>query len=306
MPRKPRLHTRNQPLMELYNAITSGDLWLRPDESFNQRFIGILAKAQEYAPMPLHAGAVLEDRWTLLGSPETVKQQADFMCYFTRQLTLLAQRRDKNCTGPIFTRRYKAIEVSIEESAQIDRFAATLMQPSDAGLVASPLQWTGVPFAQAILTGTPLKGIWVDYEAFEKAKTRGEDVSEADFTEDVELLLEPLPCWKDLPPKQYRQAVWNLVGPMEPGPVRLSEKNQVLEAVPSTAIGPRYLVNNPRRSGAGLYATGTATWRIMEQRLKSIVERYRNASKQIRQGFTNVAFPSNCFPPSLPFAPAHP
>jgi hypothetical protein len=83
------------------------------------------------------------------------------MCHFLSKLAREAVRltgwREK-----IFGRRYKAIVISSEEAAQIERLRYILANGTKEGLVERPQDWPGVHAVRALLGEEVLEGIWID------------------------------------------------------------------------------------------------------------------------------------------------
>ena len=150
MPRAPRFHTREQPLMELFNRVGTGCPSMPDDETFHLELVGLLVKAQEESPIPIHSGAFGARDWSLLASPQDVGRQAEFLRHFTRGLSLLIQSY-KNWDGPIFPRRYRAMEISDEEEAQV----ACLAELTLRELSHRDTSRHAAPFARALASGKP-------------------------------------------------------------------------------------------------------------------------------------------------------
>ena len=291
--------------MDLCNRTVQGFSLLRPDGTFNALVVGALAKAQEDFPVALHGGAVLSDHWHLLVTPDDVEQQAGFVGAFTRRLSLIAGRRH-DWQGPIFVERYKAIEISAEEKAQAGRLKYVLSNGCKEGLVASPLDWPGVSFAEALVGERVLKGVWIDRDGLYEARRRGEEVSEMDFAEEVELVLEPLPCWAHLPAAAYRESVQGLIDQIEKETAAMHAVDGTrpagAEAVMSADPWTRRKLEKTVVSR--VLAASAAAWKVLLDGYRDRVAAYRLASERLRSGLRNTVFPPNCFPPALPFVPA--
>lgn len=304
MPRLPRVHVQQRPLMELGNRVVQGFSLLSPDDGLNRLVIGVLAKAQARYPMPIHAGAILSNHWHLLASPVDVKQQADFLGFFTRCLSRIVGRRH-GWQGPMFAERYRSTEISAEAPAQEARLKYVLANGCKEGLVASPLDWPGVNFAAALANGSTLKGIWIDRDAYRAAQARGESVSESDFAEPVELKLSPLPCWAHLSSRRYRAAVTDVIREIEQETAAMHRRRGTLPLGPEQVRQqdpwrPRQL---ERRPCLWVYGRSLEAVKTLLQGLKTVVVAYRAAADLLRTGSRNVRFPQNCFPPALPFVP---
>ena len=307
MPRLPRVHIQKRPLMELGNRVCQGFDLLDLDADFTASVVGILAKAQMLFGMELHGGAVMSDHFHLIASPEDVEQQAAFMGFFTRRLSQLAGRRH-DWDGSMFPQRYNAMEISSEPAAQAARLKYVLSNGCKEGLVASPLEWPGVPFADAMVGDGVLKGTWVDREALYEARRRGEVVSEEDFAEEVELVLSPLPCWAHMSTRAYGAVARSLIDAIERETAAMHEADgtrpvgprRLLEAQGRRGLRPRKL---ERRPCPWIFGRSLEVVQALMEGLKQKVVAYRTASELLRSGFRQVRFPENCFPPALPFVP---
>lgn len=277
MPRAPRFHTREQPLMELFNRVGTGCPSMPDDETFHLELVGLLVKAQEESPIPIHSGAFGARDWSLLASPQDVGRQAEFLRHFTRGLSLLIQSY-KNWDGPIFPRRYRAMEISDEEEAQV----ACLAELTLRELSHRDTSRHAAPFARALASGKTVRGLWVDQAAYSQALGRGESVRRMDFAEEVELTLEPLPCRQHLSEAERAHANADLVD--EVG--RSQEQ----------AGTPR----RPQRRGWA-FAVDEAAFETMRELRERFLKAFRSAASLLRKGIRDAAFPANCFPPAFGF-----
>ena len=305
MPRSPRVHVQERPLMDICNRTVQGLSLLSPDGTFNALVVGALAKAQEDFPVALHGGAMMGDHWHLLITPDDVEQQAGFVGAFTRRLSLIAGRRH-DWQGPIFVERYKALEVSAEDEAQVRRLKYVLSNGCKEGLVSSPLEWPGVPFARALIGDRVLKGVWIDRDALYEARRRGEAVSEMDFAEEVELVLEPLPCWAHLSLEEYGQAVQGLVDAIEEETAARHEVDGTRPAGSAAVMSANPWTRHKLEKAPipRVLAASAKMWKVLLDGYRLRVAIYRAASERFRSGARNTVFPPNCFPPALPFVPA--
>ena len=303
MGRDPRVHIQEQPLMEFTNRVFQGCCLIDQDEFFQREVIGFLYLAKKLFPMKLHSGVIAGNHFHLKGSPEDVQQQADFLGYFTRLLSMAIKRRHPEWEGPVFPQRYKGMEVSAETEAQCARMHYFLSNMCKEGLVSSPLEWPGAPFAEALMNGGVLKGVVVDRDALYKARRRGEEVTEQDFAEEVELLLDPLPCFAHLTREEYEDAMKAMIR-------RVEKETAAMHAVDGTRslgvegvkiVDPmkrRKLERSPRPK---VYAFEQDVREKLYEGLRLIITAYREAAEKLRDGHLKVRFPPNCFPSALPF-----
>jgi hypothetical protein len=119
----------------------------------------------------------------------------------------------KNRLAPI--RRYQAIVVSGDEEAQVARLRYLLANGCKEGLVARPQDWPGVHVARALVQGEDLTGLWFDRTQEYAARNRGETFDRLKYASPEILHLSPLPCWKHLPDKVWRERALDLIREIE-------------------------------------------------------------------------------------------
>jgi hypothetical protein len=120
-----------------------------------------------------------------------------------------------NWKGPFWTRRYTAIVVSDEESAQVERLRYILAHGVKENLVERVLDWPGVHAARPILEDKPLTGYWFDRTQEYAARNRGEEHGRLTYATEETFVLTRLPCWEHLSTEEYRQRVAALVEEIE-------------------------------------------------------------------------------------------
>ncbi len=233
----------------------------------------------------------------------SVEQMAEFMCLVNANLANEAGRLH-DWMGTMFPRRYASIPVSSEPQAQIARLRYILEQGTKENLVIAPTDWPGVHSSRAMVEGRTMKGIWIKRKEMWDAKQRGEDVTEAEFTEDVELTLDPLPCWRHLDPDAYRDRVAEMADDIERETI---ERHKKAETVPKGAewVRRRHPHERPKPGHPSPRPRFHAFARKVREQLvaayREFLAEYRIAAERLAGGDVGVAFPENCFPPPLPF-----
>ena len=168
----------------------------------------------------------------------------------------------------------------------------------------SPLDWPGVSSAEALITGQPMKGEWVDRTAFYRARNRGETVTEADFTEEMELHLTPLPSLAHLPVREYRKMMLEMVREIEQETLQRHRENETVPLGVDAILSrhPHYRPGQtPSSPRPWFHAVSREARAAMRTALIWIVAAYREASERFRAGAYDVAFPEGTFPPARPF-----
>lgn len=303
MPRNPRIHTRPWALVEVVNRTLQGMSLIKPGLRMNALIVGALAKARQDHQVKIHGGAFLSGHFHLLLSCRTVKDQAGFMRDFTRKLSLESGKL-YGWNDSIFTRRYRATEISEEPAAEWGRLKYCLSHGCKENLVMSPLDWCGVAFAEALVSGDPLKGIWIDRTAFQSARGRGESCSLEDFTERLDLYLEPLPSQRHLGRSERQAVILDLIREIEQETLARHRREGTSPLGVAAVLGANPLSGplRPKTSPKPLvHAATKKVRRMMIDALFLIVAAYRDAAERLKRGAESVAFPEGTFPPGLPF-----
>src|SRR5262245_54852756 len=107
-------------LVEVTVRTIHGRLLLRPGRAANALVVGVIGRAQRRYGMRIHGLAALSNHFHALLSPDSPQQLAAFMQFvngnLARELGRLYGWREK-----FWARRYRAIVVSHEEEAQVER-----------------------------------------------------------------------------------------------------------------------------------------------------------------------------------------
>ena len=276
---------------------------LRPGPRLNRRVVGVLAKAQQLYPVELHGFVVLSTHLHLNATYVDPAQMAGFHCFLNANLSKeIGVLRD--WPGTSFPERYRHVEISDEAAVERARMKYLLSQGCKEGLVASPLDWPGASSTWALVGAEPLFGEWVDRTALRQARQRGENVSESDFTELLELRLYPMRSLAHLSPDGYRQEIRALVREIE-------EETAAKHAVDGTrplgveeilARDPQFRPSEiPRRPRPWFHALDPEVRADMRRALVTIAVYYRAAAESLKKGDRQARFPVHTFPPGLPF-----
>ncbi len=303
MSRFPRLWTRPNAGVAVMNRCIQGRYLLKPSPRLNQIIIGALAKAREKYPVEIYSGAFASSHFHLHLQAPSVKIQADFMAHFTRKLSFEAGIL-YDWETKTFPDRYHSSEVSQEPEAQIQRLVYHLKHGAKEGLVSSPLYWPGVNFVDALITGEPLKGVWIDRSGYYRASRRDENVTLEDFTEHLELPIAPLPCWAHLSQESRRDLVLDIIREIEENTAASHAMNGTAPLGAEAVLNgdPHYYPAKLKKSPQPLFhAICKKVRQEMRQAFSLILAAYCEASKRLRAGERNAEFPENSFPPGLPF-----
>jgi putative transposase len=305
MARKLRCIPDPHSLVSITCRTVQGRFLFKPGPDFNDRFLGILGRAQRRHNLILNAVSVLSNHLHILAVPESARQLAAFMRDFKSKLAREVNRLT-GWSGPVFERRYTMILVSNEEAAQVERLQYGLSQGCKENLVERVEDWPGVHSARALLAGEPLTGHWFSRTLEYAARRRGETFDPLQYATLETLILSPLPCWKHLSPEQYRERVYSLIGDID----RETTAARARTGHPPLGIGailsqdPHYRPGKLARSPAPfVHAASKAARLALYEAYGWFVAAYRQAAEKLRGGDRTACFPAGSFPPALPFVP---
>jgi REP element-mobilizing transposase RayT len=308
-------------LVEVTCRTVQGRFLLRPSRELNEIVVGLLARARRRHPVAVVAAVFLSNHFHLLLHVRDAGRLAGFMHYLNGNLAREAARLH-GWSGPFWARRYRAIVVSDEEEAQVDRLRYLLAHGAKEDLVPRPRDWPGVHCVEALCTGQPLRGVWVDRTAEGRDRRAGCKVHRYTHAENEVLHLAPLPCWQHLDGATYRRRVADLLSGIEEevrtrrrqegktlpsrGACRAAVRRLHPHAAPESwepRPAPRFHAYRPERRSA------------LRDAYRAFLTTYRRAAAQLRhasQRGTRLvvggpSFPPGSFPPALSFVPAqHP
>ncbi|HEV8581577.1 MAG TPA: hypothetical protein VGX68_21125 [Thermoanaerobaculia bacterium] len=288
-------------LVEVTCRTIHGMFLFHPSPRFNEILIGVLARARRLHPVGISALVCLSNHFHLLLEVPDAKRLADFMqylnCNLAREVARLTGWRTK-----IFATRYRAIPVSGEESAQIERLRYILSHGCKENLVGRLTDWPGIHMVQAILDGKPFTGCWFDRTQEYAARCRRQKVETYRYTET--LTLNPLPCWKDLSSEQYRARIASMVKEIE-ADAAATRKRTGTQPLGRKAIllqDPLHRPDKVKKSPAPrIHAASQAVRQWFYDLYSKFVGDFRDAAERLRAGDLKAPFPRGCFPPALPF-----
>ena len=269
----------------------------------NPLIIGALAMSMRRYPIQLHGFVFLGTHFHVLATFIDAKRMADFMRHFTQKLSKEVKIAH-DWDAVVFPRRYRHVELSQEPGVDLARLRYIFQNSCKENLVHSPLEWPGVSSAEALVTGEPMQGIWIDRTAYQQARSRGKDVSLEDFTEKLELQLTSVPSQTHLAPQEYRQLMIDMVREVE---VETCQRHKLDGTAPIgiRAIMDRHPHRRPDKRKKSprpwFHALSQKAREAMRAALTWIVAAYREAAERFRQGEFDVEFPEGTFPPARPF-----
>ena len=305
MARNPRWIPSNG-LVELSNRCIQGRFLLRPSKLLNLLIVGVLVLALRAAGGKIHAISVLANHWHLLATLPSTGAMARLMEFFEGNVSKEVGRLHR-WRGSLWAGRYHYTRVADDEATQVGRLRYVLAQGVKEGLVWCAKDWPGVNSAQALIEGKPLKGLWISRtDQWVARRRKGADDSDAAHGEEVELHLEPLPCWADLSEEEWRQRVADIVEDIErEGRSRhVREKTEPLGRRRVRKVNPHHAPKKVAWSPQPFeIARDPRRRRELRQAFAEIVAAYRDAAERLAKGDRQARFPEGTFPPGLPYMP---
>ena len=281
---------------------------------FRRQVVGTIARAAEAHKVRVHAVVMLSTHWHAILTPEDGKQLADFMCFVNGNIARQVLRYHDR-SGKVWGHRYNAVLISPEPEAQEKRLRYLLAHGVKEGLVERVGDWLGLHCAQALRDGKPLEGVWIDRTGLAKARRkqkkveekgeRPEPIDRKDFETEYKLELEPLPCWKDLPPTERRQKVREMIVEIENAAEarRAINGKPVVGALTVLKQDPDARPAKPKRSPKPLvHAASKAVRTAYRKAYDAFFKAFRWASGLLLGGDRSAEFPRWSFPPALAFA----
>ena len=153
-------------------------------------------------------------------------------------------------------------------------------------------------------SGDPLEGVWHDRTQEYRYRLRGKEPEPGQFATVETLTLDPLPCWKHLPPEEYRRRIAELVAEIEEE-ARVAREAKGIEPLGVDAVRrqqPHTRPNRTKKSPAPLFHTASKkAYQSLREAYSRFVAAFRDAAEKLRAGDRMVAFPEGSFPPAAPF-----
>ena len=319
MARSPRFLPEGGALVEVTTRCLQGRFLLRPCPRVKSIMIGVVARAMERTGMEVCWLVALSNHAHIQCVPKDQKQLSDFMRYvnsnIARKVSRLFGWKEK-----FWGRRYSAIVIVDDEDTQVDRLRYLLEHGVKEDLVSSPLEWPGANAVTAYVDGSfEMRGHWVDHTGvFEDKKVAERTVSpsgklrsskvlerelEKHHTTEHKLLLTPIPAWKGLSLHEVSRRIREMVKDIEK---KALERHRECGSKPLgvSAVLAQDRTNAPakvKRSPAPrVHARGKSRAEFLKK-LKAFVAAYESASRALRSGKKDPAFPRGCFPPGLPY-----
>ena len=175
--------------------------------------------------------------------------------------------------------------------------------------MASPKHWPGSSSTKALLTGSPIEGLWFDRTQEHKAREQGKRFGKFDFAEEENLVLSPLPCWDAETGQAIQAKIRALVKSIE------AEVDERVRKGGSAPMGAKAVLaqrphdqplESKRSPAPRFHAKSGEVRRNLERAYQRFYWSYREAATKLREGLVDVVFPPGSFPPPASFVTPHP
>jgi REP element-mobilizing transposase RayT len=261
---------------------------------------GVLARAAHRHEVKLLGYVFLSNHFHLIIHARGVGV-AEFMKYL---LSNLAKKLAPLCGEPwwgrFWERRYSAAPI-LDEKALETRLHYVLSHGVKEGLVASPLEWEGLHCAGQIVSEAPLSFRWFDWTRRWNAKNRPSFDAQnlagrysEEFSDEEQLVLEPLPQWARMPQQQRRQAAEQMVRDIE----LLHRKERVIGMARVKNEGLDPPVKRKRTNRPMCHSASWVTSHRHRLDYWAFADAFRAASGVWRTG-KPIEFPRDCFKPFI-------
>jgi len=307
MGRDPRYIPPNS-LQHVVDVVFQNRFLLCPSTIVNERFLGVLGRAQKKYDMPICAVVVLSNHVHYLLRPRDGAHLATFMCFLKTNLAKEIGGRLRGWKRHFFDHRYHSTTVSEEQAAQIAVLRYVLSNGPKEFLVDTVIQWPGVHSAIPTIEGRDMIGRWIDRTATFNARIRqGEtEIDTEDFASEERVEISPLPCWQHLPEADWRRAVADLVEEID-REVALKREELGRTSLGVTKIltaDPLHCPDQVERSPKPrFHAFDAQVLKAMIEIWREVIRCFREASEKLRRGILDAEFPEGTFPPALAFVP---
>lgn len=295
-------------LQHVVDVTSQNRYLLCPSALVNERYLGVLGKAQEKYDMVICAVVVLSTHSHMILRPRDGAHLADFMCFVKTNLAKEIGGRLRGWQGHFFDRRYHSTTISDEEAAQAGVLRYVLSNGTKEFLVDTVRQWPGVHSAASLIDGISMVGRWYDRSAEYAARIlNGEaETDPEDFASEQAVTLSPLPCWEHLAETTWRRAVEEMVDDID------HDAANERRTLGRTSLGiSKILAQDPYESPNHVetspkprfHAFDRAVFETLLDVWREVMRVFSAASEALRAGDRHVKFPEGTFPPALPFVP---
>jgi len=274
---------------------------LKPDSHVNSIIAGVLARAKERFGFELHGFVFLSNHFHALATFHSVKQMSKAMQYIMSNIARKVGRY-RGWRGPFWARRYRGIEVCMDDETLLARFDYLLRQGVKEGLVNCPMEWPGLHIADYLGRNCwTVRGHWDNLTKRFRLREAGKRARTKDYRNDEVFEIDPLPCWRH----KERREIWQYV--LE----RIAEIRE--EYADIEAMGPRKVMaqritdspkHTSREPAPDVHAKDPEMRKLMRAAYRAFAAAYMEASARLytflKAEEEPYYFPSGSHPPRPP------
>lgn len=230
---------------------------------------------------------------------------SDFMCYLNGQ-TAFNINRYLGRGDQLWSRRYTAAHV-LDEAEELNKLAYILANPQNAGLASAIDDWSGLSSAAFFFGHHEQRFLHFDRTAWHN-KNRPDNIAPFLSTEKLEHAM--LPQLENLTKKERRRFIRKLIKEQsKSSSSSANSKQSNLPLSPRTALAlcapiptdrPESAKSNRRKRSIQplCHTTNPILRKLYKQGYREFRLAYKDASREYRNGNTNVEFPPGSFAPS--------
>jgi len=294
-------------LFEITTNTINGELLLRPSDEINAIILGVLGRAQAKTDMRIHGFVVMSTHYHLLVTALNPKQLSKFMRLLNGGISRVLNKHHGR-SGTMWQRRFRAIGVAPDRQTQESRMQYVLSHGVKENLVANVEDWPGASSLPWLLHGKNISGVWTNYTAKYYASRRKHYIPiEGEFDITYDVILTVMPCWKEMPPEEWRGRVAEMVAAVNHshGSDGDGGAQPVLGAEAVLQADPRSRIQRTKKTDAPkVHAVDPAVRDALSDEVDAIREAYAIASAKFRAGDWRVEFPEGTFRPPGGYVPA--
>lgn len=198
-------------LYEVSTRVTGNELIAVPTKEVTDTILGVIAYGQRKHKVAIHAFVFLSNHYHMLVSAPDAPEMSEFMRFINTNIAGELNRINKR-RGTLWARRFRSVPIAQDRATQVWRLRYILAHGVKENLVGRVEDWPGASSLPWLRDGTPLKGKWVNRTKLYYARRRKSYVERpGDFTTTLTVLLEVLPCWRDMPEQEWRRLVRDII-----------------------------------------------------------------------------------------------
>ena len=296
-------HGRPVTVYEITSRTLHGRFLLKPTRRHKQLILGVLGRCKAQLGFELYGYGFMSNHYSILVGVETAHQLSKIMCYLNSNVAReLGRKEHSDWREKFWGRRGRPI-VILTEADLIARMRYLLANSTKEHLVSHPTVWPGAHCAKALCEGTIDRGLWIDRTAMCNS---GYTLTEAEATTVYSVVLEKLPCLKDLDDAAYRARIKEMCDEIaeeadavrkEAG-VRLGGIKRILSV--NSHDSPTHFEKTPAPLA---HCSDTEVFLRFKEQYRAFIAAYRAAYRELRRQVLceSSPFPRGCIAPTTSY-----